>query len=138
MRPHGSPKQLEQRRRKAVALLEEGYDFQRVAQRVAMHPQSVRRLWRDYQRRGEAALAAKRASGRPAALTPQQRRGLTRRLRKGATTEGYANELWTARRVQQLIERHYGVHYHQNHVPKLLKELGFSPSEAGAPRGRTQ
>lgn len=138
MRPHGSPEQLEQRRRKAVALLEANYALADVARRVAMHPQSVRRLWRRYQAEGEAALAARKASGRPPELTPQQRNGLVQRLRQGARAEGYANDLWTARRVQQLIERRYGVHYHPNHVAKLLNELGFSPSETGASRRRTR
>jgi transposase len=42
-----------------VALLEEGYDFPYVAQRVATHPQTARRWWRPDQRDGGAALTAR-------------------------------------------------------------------------------
>ena len=130
MRPHGSPEQLERRRRKAVALLEEGHSPKAVARRVAATVDSVNRWRRQYERGGEAALAAKHGAGAPSKLTAKQKRGLIQRLRKGARAEGFATDMWTAPRVQQLIERRYGVHYHVDHVPKLLKELGFSPSEA--------
>ena len=129
MRPYGNAQQLERRRRKAVALLEDGYGFHEVAQRTAMHPQSVRRLWRDYQARGEGALAAKHTNKSPPKLSDEQKADLTDRLCEGATSEGFPTDMWTCPRVQQVIEQHYGVHYHVDHLPKLLKELGFSPSE---------
>lgn len=136
MRPHGSAEQLAQRRRKAVALLEDGYSVKQVAQRVAATPKSVYEWWRQYQKGGDAALAAKSAPGRPTKLNTAQRRGLAKRLTKGARAEGYDTDLWTAPRVRELIRRHYGVTYHVDHIPKLLKELGFSPSEAPGPRRR--
>ena len=35
-------------------------------------------------------------------------------------------QLWTTQRIAELIERHLGVHYHRNHVGKLLHQLGWS------------
>jgi transposase len=121
-----------------VALLEEGYDFPYVAQRVATHPQTVRRWWRPYQRDGEAALTAKGGAGAPRKLSAEQRDDLADRLAQGAQAEGFATDMWTCPRVQWLIEQAYGVHYHVDHLPKLLKELGFSPSEARTPRRRAR
>jgi putative transposase len=130
MRPYGNAQELERRRRRAVGLLENGYGFHEVAQRTAMHPQSVRRLWRHYQAHGEAALAAKRTNKSPSKLSDQQKADLTERLAQGARAEGFATDMWNSRRVQQVIEKHYGVHYHVEYLPRLLRELGFSPSEA--------
>jgi transposase len=45
-----------------------------------------------------------RPRGRPAGLSEQQRRELHRLLMNGALAQGFATELWTVRRVRQLIE----------------------------------
>lgn len=39
---------------------------------------------------------------------------------------GYRTELWTTQRIADPIERSLGVHYHRNHVGKLLHQLGWS------------
>jgi len=46
MRPFGSPKQLERRRRKALELLDSGLSLNEVARRIGCHASSVMR-WRD-------------------------------------------------------------------------------------------
>jgi transposase len=95
-------------------------------------PQSVCRWVREYRRGGAKALAAKPVPGRPPKLTARQRRGLRACLLKGAPAFGFATALWTCPRIAVLIERRYGVHYHVDHIPKLMATLGFSPSEARA------
>lgn len=136
MRPHGSPQELERRRRRAVALLQKNLTVHEVARRVAATPKSVWQWWKQYEQGGDAALAAKPASGRPRKLTERQMRGLRQRLLKGARSQGFETQLWTCRRVQELIHRCYGVHYHVSHVDRLLQQLNFSPSEARTPRDR--
>ncbi|MBI4587343.1 MAG: winged helix-turn-helix domain-containing protein [Candidatus Rokubacteria bacterium] len=39
---------------------------------------------------------------------------------------GYRTDLWTTRRVAEVIRRHFGVRYHPNHVWRLLVGLGCS------------
>jgi transposase len=39
---------------------------------------------------------------------------------------GYRTELWTTQRIAALIEKHFGVKYHRNHISKLLHQLGWS------------
>ena len=46
MRPHGSPKALERRRRRAVALLKQKLSLHEIARRIGCHPSSVLR-WRN-------------------------------------------------------------------------------------------
>jgi transposase len=58
MRPPGSPADLEQRRRRAIELLERDVPVHAVAERLGVDRRSVRRWKRAYRRRGEAGVAA--------------------------------------------------------------------------------
>ena len=136
MRPHGSPEQLERRRRKAVALREQGVGPSQIARRLNTTPQTVCQWVREHHRGGDDALAAKPASGRPSKLSVRQRRGLVNCLLRDATDFGFATNLWTCPRIAELIERRYGVSYHVDAIPRLMASLGFSPSEARTPRRR--
>ena len=42
-------------------------------------------------------------------------------LLQGATAHGWANALWTAKRVAEVIRRHFDVSFHPEHVRKILK-----------------
>jgi len=42
---------------------------------------------------------------------------------------GYRTELWTTLRIAEVIEQHFGVRYHRNHVGKLLHQLQWSPQK---------
>lgn len=137
MRPHGSQKALERRRRQAVALREQRYGPSEIAHRLNTTPQSVCRWVRQYRRRGASALDAKPVPGRPPKLSARQRQGLVQCLLKGAVAFGFATDLWTCPRIAQLIEQRYGVHYHVDAIPRLMASLGFSPSEARAASDRT-
>ncbi len=83
--------------------------------------------WRKtWERRGDAGLAAKPASGRPPKLTSQQRRSLPKILALGPLRHGYPNDLWTTRRIAAVIQREFGIDYHPAHVSRILGELGWS------------
>jgi transposase len=45
----------------------------------------------------------------------------------GAQAFGFLGEVWTRRRVAQLIHDEFGVRYHPAHVSRLLKQIGWSP-----------
>jgi transposase len=126
MRPQGSQEQLEQRRRRAVELMEQGYGDATIAGLLGTSTVSVWRWRKAYRRRGDAALSAKPVSGRPPRLSARQRRSLVNRLLKGAMAEGFATDLWTCPRIAQVIEERYGVRYHVDHIPRLMAVLGFS------------
>jgi transposase len=126
MRPHGSPKTLEARRQRVVALLDQELSLHEIARRLGCHASSVLRWRNAWQAGGLEGLKAKPAAGRPARLTAKQKARLGQLLRQGAMAHGYRTELWTTQRIAALIERHLGVRYHRNHVGKLLHRLGWS------------
>lgn len=129
MRPTGSPEELERRRLRALALLEEGLQPVEVARRVGADRRSVRRWKAAARAQGEAGVRAKPAPGRPPKLKTKQRTRLERLLVKGAQAAGYHTDLWTCPRVAELIEQRFGVGYHVDHVGRLLHELGWSPQK---------
>jgi len=129
MRPSGSPQELEQRRYRALALLQQGLSPVEVAQRLGVDRRSVRRWNSAARREGREVLAAQPASGRPPRLSVSQRRLLERTLLRGAEAAGFGTPLWTCPRVATWIEQHFGIRYHVDHVCRLLHGLGFTPQK---------
>jgi transposase len=129
MRPHGTPAELEARRRRAVALLAEGRTPTAVAKEVKASHSSVLR-WRDAMAaEGKEGLAAKPASGRPPRLSAKQQVRLLKILERGPRKSGFDTELWTCSRVAKVIEERFGVTYHTDYVGTLLHKLGWSPQK---------
>jgi transposase len=50
-------------------------------------------------------------------------------LLEGAQAAGYPSDLWTCRRVAEVVARRFGVEYHPGHVARLLHGLGWSPQK---------
>src|SRR6516225_3675513 len=111
MRPPGTPKQLEKRRRRAVQLLESGQTLSAVARQVGAAVNSVFRWWHTYQRKGTRGLDAKPTPGRPPRLSTADKRQLVKLLTRGALRAGYRTDLWTLSRVAELIHQTFGVRY---------------------------
>lgn len=127
MRPHGTPRELETRRLRAVELLKHGIEPHVVAHRLGVDRRSVRRWNRAYRRRGRDGLKARPASGRPAKLSARQRGTLARWILKGAEAFGFPTALWTCRRVAQVVRERFGVSYHADHIGRLLRSCGLTP-----------
>lgn len=126
MRPPGSPAVLEQRRRRAVALLDTGLGVREVARQIGCSPMSVSRWRTEVRTRGPDALRPKPTPGRPPRLTARQRARLLRLLVTGASAHGFSTDLWTLPRVAVIIARTFGVHYHPAHVWKILHRAEWS------------
>jgi transposase len=78
---------------------------------------------------GVAALRHRPPPGPPSRLTAQQLAHLPALLARGAEAFGFRGDVWTARRVTELIRREFGVQYHFNHVGNLLRQAGWSPQK---------
>jgi len=65
-------------------------------------------------------LRTKPIPKQPARLTPAQTVLLTNLLVAGAQKAGYATDLWTLRRVADLIAKRFGVHYGLTGARRLL------------------
>lgn len=111
--------ELERRRRRAVALLDEGESPSAIARILGVHETSVHR-WRRHARNGPG-LGAKPHPGPKPRLSALQWAEVEQLLLLGAQHHGWHNNLWTAARVAALIERHFGVRYHPEHVRTVLK-----------------
>ncbi len=129
MRPHGSPEELEHRRQRAIELLEQGHLPVEVAGWLGVDRRSVRRWKASHRKGGLEALRAKPAPGRPGKLSPQQQRQLEKALLQGAQAASFPSDLWTCRRVGELIARRFGIRYHVDHIGRLLHSLGWSPQK---------
>src|SRR5262249_11976283 len=102
MRPRGSAKTLEKRRRRAIELLKEGMSQVRVGRTVGASQSSVSR-WAKLVSDG-GGLSGKPHPGRKRRLKAEEHRALESSLAQGAVAHGWGNDLWTSRRVKELIE----------------------------------
>lgn len=125
-RPKGSADLIADRRRRALALLDQDLSLNEVARRIGCSPGSVMR-WRNIRRRqGQRVFEVGCSPGRPLKLGLEQRRRLTKLLLKGSMAHGYRTELWTCARIAELIRKEFGVRYHRDHIGRLLRALGWS------------
>jgi len=126
MRPTGSTAELAVRRRIAGQLLLEGRGIREVARIVHASVSSVKR-WKDaLEESGWEGLDPKTHPGPAPQLTAGQKQDLLNLLEDGPLAAGYRTEQWTCPRVSDLIQRHFGVSYHADHVRRILHELGWS------------
>ncbi len=120
MRPIGTPQELERRRRRAVELVKQGESPEDVARFLGCGRSSVY-TWLKLDRTDPTRLAARPHPGPTPRLTSDQLRDLEGLLKEGAKAHGWMTQLWTADRVADLIERRFSVHFHPEHVRKILK-----------------
>jgi transposase len=133
MRPKGSAELLSDRRRRALKLLSEKLSLNEVARRIQCAASSVMRWRNAWRRRGADALKVRFSPGRPRRLTPRQEQRLVRILLRGAIANGYRTELWTTKRVAEVIHETFHIPCHYNSAGKLLHRLNWSPQK---PEGR--
>jgi transposase len=126
MRPAGTTEQLEQRRRRAIALLKQGRAVRETARLIGASPSTVSDWRTAYNQCGEHFFEAHSPPGRRSSLSDKQKRRLEKLLLKGARRNGYATELWTLRRVVEVIERHFGILYELSSVWHILRAMGWS------------
>lgn len=124
MRPYGTTKQLAQRRQRARALLRHGQSVVKVAKRIGVTAQSVRR-WRRESRQPKRQ-SGKPAPGRPRRLSMTQQHRLVQALKRGAAANGHAEDYWTLERIAHLIWEQFGVCYRLSGVWYLLQRLAWS------------
>lgn len=111
----------EWRRLRAWELKQRGWSQRDIAEAFGVTETAVSRWMTSARQGGTNALFASPSPGAPRRLTDQDYRTLEELLAEGATTHGWPNNLWTAKRVAQIIQTHFGVHYHPAHVSRLLK-----------------
>lgn len=119
--------QMAERRKEGVRLLEQRTKSQaEIARNLGVSEAAVCVWQKRLKKHGKESLALKKATGRPASLTSTNKAKLLKTLEVGAMASGFETERWTQARVQQVIEKKFGVHYHQNYISRLLHDMGWS------------
>jgi transposase len=117
----------EWRRMQAWRLKQLGWRQRQIAVALDVTEGAVSRWIATASQDGPAALLAHPIPGRPAKLTAEQRRLIPDVLWHGAEAYGFRGEVWTCARVAEVIAEEFGVAYHEGHVSRLLKDLGWTP-----------
>lgn len=139
MRSKGTASVLEATRRRAVQLVLRGQTQTSVANALGIHPVSVAKWMALHRAEGDTGLAAKPTPGRPRHLTPEQDRRVRQWLAQKPTAHGFPTDLWTARRVAELIRREFDIAFHPHYLRAWLTQRGCSPQRpVRRPRRRNE
>jgi transposase len=129
MSNHGTAADWTVRRRIAVEFLQDGKTLTEVTHLLHVSLSSVKRWKKAFQQGGLAALTPKRHPGPRSKLSLAQKRRLRQILLEGPIAAGFLTDLWTCRRVAEVIRRAFDVSYHADHLGRVLHALGFSPQK---------
>jgi transposase len=117
----------EGRRRRAWELKEAGWKQTEIAAALGVTSGAVSQWLTRARAEGvEEGLRSHPASGRPPKLTAEQRAQLPALLDRGAEAYGFRGQVWTCKRVGEVIRRTFGMTYNPAHVGRLLHRLGYS------------
>ena len=123
MRTIGSNRQVDERRNRGLALLQDGLTPKQVASRVGTSVRTVQRWAKD------ARDGVKRQRQRPgpkSQLGKRQLERLARQLKRGARAHGYAEDHWTLDRIAHLIWTLFGIRFHPSGVWYVMQRMGWS------------
>jgi transposase len=117
----------EERRKRAWALKQEGWPQKDIATALGVSAGAVSQwLKRAREAGGVAGLARRPPPGMTPRLSQEKRAQIPALLAQGAEAHGFRGDVWTAKRVAELILRTFGVRYHHDHVSRLLRRLRWS------------
>ena len=116
----------EARRLRAWELVQQGWKQQDVAAALGVTGGAVSQWVSKAREGGLSALRRRKPPGGPSKLRDEQRGQLPELLGRGPAAYEFYGEVWTRRRVAQVIEQEFGVSYDPSHVGRILKGGGFS------------
>lgn len=125
----GAPKKAdwrEERRKRAWALKQQGWLQKDIAAALGVSEGAVSQWLTRAREQGVEALKRRPPPGMMPRLSSEQRAQIPLLLAHGAPAYGFDGDVWTAKRVAQVIERTFGVRYHPDHVSRLLRQCGWS------------
>ncbi len=76
--------------------------------------------------KGREGLKPKPPKPQKKRLVEEQIEKLKEVLLKGARAAGHETELWTLKRISEVIEKEFQVKYHPGHVWKVMKAMGWT------------
>ena len=125
----GSRLEQEGRRLAAGRLILAGKKNVDVVRALNVSLSSVKRWKKILRQQGIDGLRGKPPPGRPPRLSNGQRKKLVKIILRGAQAAGFLSDLWTGKRLAEVIRRVFSVEYHPHHVLKILRQLDFTPQK---------
>ena len=113
----------------AIERVEEGWSQREVADFLGVHPVTVAKWMARYRNAGDEGLAAKPTPGRPRFLNADQEKTVLGWLADPPTKHGFKTDLWTARRVADLIHKKLDVQFHPNYLREWLAKRNYTPQK---------
>lgn len=129
MRHTGSSTELEARRRLAVRRVVEGWKQKDVAAFLGVTERAVRGWVAAHRKAGDDGLKAVPHPGATPKLSARREKSVLSWLAKSPLAFGYETDLWTTRRLAEVIERRYGVSFNANYLADWLTRRGYSPQK---------
>ena len=128
-KPKLSREELERRRLAAGEDLRSGMKESDVARKYGVNPSSVTRWKQMLEKEGMEGLKRRKAPGNKSKLSEDQRNELKEIILQGAAEYGYKTDLWTLRRVAEVIKKEFDVSYHFRSLSDVLHRMGLSPQK---------
>jgi len=110
----------------AAEFFEQGVGPAEVARRLGVTVGAASQWKKAWQGTGRQGLRSVPHPGSKPKLPRERLPELEKLLLDGAKAQGFATELWTLRRVRELIRRHFGVSYDPSQVSRILHSMGWS------------
>lgn len=129
MRTKGSAAELERRRQLAIEWLQEGHSAEEVAEFLGIHIRTVQKWKARHDKQGDAGLISKPALGRMPKLTDRQTETVLSWFTTSPREFGYSSDLWTSRRVRELIQKEFGVRFNSNYLCHWLSARRITPQK---------
>ena len=120
---------MEARRIAAVRRVDEGWAQKDVAAFLGVHRVTVAKWVARHRADKDDGLKAKPTPGRPRFLSATQERKVLAWLAESPTTHGFDTDLWTARRVAELILQKFGVRFRPNYLREWLSKRNYRPQK---------
>ena len=113
-------------RRSCVELKQAGWKQADIARAFGLTQGWVSQTMKTHREQGDAGLTTGKRTGAPSRLTADQLDRLTKELAKGAEQHGFAGQVWTRPRINDVITKLFGVSYDPSQIGRLLKKVGWS------------
>jgi transposase len=116
----------EGRRLRAWELFRQGWRQRQIAHALGVSEGAVSQWLSQARQAGSNALHSRPHPGRKPRLSPEQQARVPALLRQGAQAFGFRGDLWTLKRVREVIRRAFGVTYSPSHISRLLRQWNWT------------
>jgi transposase len=129
MRSTGTAAELEARRRLAVRRVAEGWKQKDVAAFLGVTERAVRGWVAAHREAGDEGLKGRPHPGAKPKLSARREKSVLSWLAKSPLAFGYKTDLWTTRRLAEVIAKRFGACSSPNYLAGWLTRRGYSPQK---------